>query len=599
MAGTVVAFVPAIVAILLALITKQVYISLFMGIFVGAMCLAGGDILGALQHTFEVLAEQLGANGGILIFLVVLGIFAVLMVKSGGTNAYSTWAYSKIKSKRGTLLMGVGLGACFSIDDYFNCMTLGSVMRPISDKQGISHAKLSYLIHSSAAPFCIIAPISSWSAAIATYLDGGIVSFFKTIPLNLYAILAIGMVISTSVLGIDFFKMKKDEKIARETGDLDAGETDLPVDNIKAVPNEKGRVFHLIVPIILLVICCVGSMLYNGWTVLRDMSAEQLIEEVGHPSIEFFDLFAECDSSIALAVGSAIALFLTIILYLATKVVTFKQSMDSIVEGFESMVPAMLILVFAWTLSAIMGAKGGEGTLNAKAFVENNLSADSMAIGIIPFVFFVIAALIAFATGTSWGTFGVLIPIAAAVITPEMDGMYFLAMAAVLGGAVFGDNTSPISDTTIMASSAAHSNHLNHVKTQLPYASIAAIVAATSYLIAGFAMQNPDYANDYGITVGITFVVGVVLFAVLIAVLFLLDKFGVIDLMSSKFAVVTGKIDSVKASIIGKFKKNKSDDNATENIEKDEDAASDDNSMDKVEAKEETDGEVADENKAE
>lgn len=556
MAGTFVAFIPAVIAIVLALITKQVYLSLFMGIFVGAMCLSLGNPIDALQNIFTILAEQLGNNGGILIFLVILGIFAVLMVKSGGSSAYSNYAYSKIKTKRGTLLMGTALGACFAVDDYFDCMTLGSVMRPISDKHGISHSKLSYLIHSSAAPFCILVPVSSWSAAIAGYLDGGIISFFKTIPLNLYAILAVGMVICTSVLGIDFFKMKKDEKIARETGDLDAGETDLPVDNIKAVPNEKGRVYHLIVPIIILIVCCVGSMIYNGWTVLRDMSEAELIEEVGHGSIEFFDLFAECDSSIALAVGSAIALFITVIIYLATKAVSFKETMNSIVEGFESMVPAMLILVFAWTLSAIMGAKGAgideagniiqDGTLNAKAFVLLNLSADTIPVGIIPFVFFIIAALIAFATGTSWGTFGVLIPIASTVITIDSGGLYFLTMAAVLGGAVYGDNTSPISDTTVMASSAAHSNHLNHVRTQLPYASIAAVVAAISYLISGFALQNPSIDANYGATVGLTFVIGIVLFAVLILVLFLLDKFGVLDKISEKTAPVKTKFKRKK-----------------------------------------------------
>ncbi|MCQ2408995.1 MAG: Na+/H+ antiporter NhaC family protein [Clostridia bacterium] len=559
MAGTFVAFIPAIIAIALALITKQVYLSLFMGIFVGAMCLSLGNPIDALQNIFTILAEQLGNNGGILIFLVVLGIFAVLMVKSGGSNAYSNYAYSKIKTKRGTLLMGTALGACFAVDDYFNCMTLGSVMRPISDKHGISHSKLSYLIHSSAAPFCIIAPVSSWSAAIAGYLDGGIISFFKTIPMNLYAILAIAMVVCTSVLGIDFFKMKKDEKIARETGDLDAGETDLPVESIKAVPNEKGRVYHLIIPVILLIVCCIGSMLYNGWTVLRDMTEAQLIEEVGHGSIEFFDLFAECDSSIALAVGSAIALFITVIIYLATKAVSFKDTMDSIVEGFTSMVPAMLILIFAWTLSSIMGAKGAgideagniiqDGTLNAKAFVLVNLSADTIPVGIIPFVFFIIAGLIAFATGTSWGTFGVLIPIASTVITIDSGAIYFLTMSAVLGGAVFGDNTSPISDTTIMASSAAHSNHINHVRTQLPYASIAAVVAAISYLIAGFATHNPLVGENYGATVAVTFVVGVVLFAVVMVILFLLDKLGVIDRISEKTSGKFRKSKKNKAEV--------------------------------------------------
>ena len=528
------AFVPAIIAIALALITKQVYLSLFAGVFVGAMFLSGGEPLGALQHIFEVMSEQIGGNGGILIFLVVLGIFAVLMVKSGGSAAYGSWAVSKIKSRTGAQLATVGLGALIFVDDYFNCLTVGSVMRPVTDKHKVSHAKLAYLIDSTAAPICIIAPISSWAAAVSGYADGGIVAFIKTIPFNMYALLTIAMMIVFICLKFDIFKMRKNERIAMTTGDLNAGETDLPTEDINSAENSKGKVRHLIIPIVLLIVCCVGAMIYNGWSWLHTLSPDELVEEIGKPSFNLLDMFSQCDSSIALATGSVLALVMTIIYYAIAKAVTFKESMKSIAEGFKSMVPAILILVFAWTLCAFMGAKGEgladgvpviDGTLNAKAFVQAHISADSMALGVIPFIFFALACFISFATGTSWGTFGVLIPISTAVISADSSGgMFYLTMAAVLAGAVYGDHVSPISDTTIMASSGAQCNHIDHVRTQMPYATIVAIVCALTYLITGFSAQSESIGGSYGATVGICIAVGVVMLALSIGGVILTER---------------------------------------------------------------------------
>lgn len=541
--GTFWAFVPAIVAIALALITKQVYLSLFAGIFIAAMFLAGGEPLGALQMIFEVMAEQLGNNGGILIFLVVLGIFAVLMVKSGGSKAYGNWAAGKIKNRTGAQLATVGLGALIFVDDYFNCLTIGSVMRPVTDKHRISHAKLAYIIDSTAAPICIIAPISSWAAAVSGYADGGILAFIKTVPFNMYALLTIAMMVAFICLKFDIFKMKKNERIAMNTGDLNAGETDLPTEDVYGQENPRGKVHHLLVPIILLVLCCVGAMIYNGWSSLHTLSADDLVAEIGKPTFNVLDMFSQCDSSIALAMGSVLALVLTIIYYAITKAVSFKESMKSITEGFKSMVPAILILVFAWTLCAFMGAKGEglvdgvavvDGTLNAKAFVQANISAESMALGVIPFIFFVIACFISFATGTSWGTFGVLIPISTAVMSADTSGgLFYLTMAAVLAGAVYGDHVSPISDTTIMASSGAQCNHIDHVRTQMPYATIVAAVCAITYLITGFSAQSNKIGGSYGATVGICMAVGVSMLAITIGCIVIIEK-----IMAKKHSVL-------------------------------------------------------------
>lgn len=523
--GTFWAFVPAIIAIVLALITKQVYLSLFMGIFVGAMFLANGNPVQAIANMFGTMANQLGNNGGILIFLVVLGIFAVLLVKTGGSNAYGEWAGRKIKTKRGALLSTIGLGTLIFVDDYFNCLTVGSIMRPVTDKHNISHSKLAYLIDSTAAPICIIAPISSWAAAVAGFVDGdGIIVFCKTIPMNMYALLTIAMMITISILNIDFFKMRKHE-IAAENGDLDAGSTDLPTSDIAIDQNTKGKIWYLIAPIAILIVCCVGAMIYSGYFYDWDNCTYGTVVQ----SDSVIQAFSNCDSGSALAMGSVIALIITLIVLLVGKAISFKDAMSSFAEGFKSMVPAILILCFAWTLCGTMGAKGEgldesgiailDGTLNAKAFIQQNISADNMALGIIPAVFFLMACLISFATGTSWGTFGVLIPIAITVMSESEQGLLFLTMAAVLAGAVYGDHVSPISDTTIMASTGARCNHLNHVKTQFPYATLVAIICFITYVASGFAAASN---LSYGATVGITLAVGFGILAIALAMIYLI-----------------------------------------------------------------------------
>ncbi len=502
-AGTLWAFLPALIAIALALITKQVYLSLFIGIFTGAMLLVNFNPINAITTIFSVMSEQLGGNGGILVFLVVLGIFAVLMVKTGGSKAYGEWGVKRIKSKKGALLSTVLLGCLIFVDDYFNCLTVGSVMRPVTDKHKISRAKLAYIIDATAAPVCIIAPISSWAAAVTGFLGSdsdGILDFVKTIPFNLYAVLTIAMMLVFILLKLDFGKMRKNE-INAENGDLFSGQTDLPVSDIEAKDDAKGKISYLVFPIVILILCCVGSMAYNGYIGL---------EKSGN----LLDWFSNCDSGLSLAVGSTVALIITIIYYACVKALSFKECMNSLTEGFKSMVPAILILVFAWTLCAIMGAKGGN--LDAQKFVETHVTAENMTLGIIPAVFFVLACIISFSTGTSWGTFGVLIPISLSVMNSASPSMLYLTMAAVLSGAVFGDHVSPISDTTIMASSGAQCNHIDHVKTQLPYAGLVAIIAFVSYIISGFITSRNV---SYGISAAVTLGSGAVIFVAAVVVL--------------------------------------------------------------------------------
>lgn len=529
MVGTFWAFVPALLAILLALLTKQVYLSLFVGIFAGAMFLAAGNPLEAISNLFITMSGQIGSNGGILIFLVILGIFAVLMVRTGGSRAYGEWASSKIKSRTGVQLATVALGVLIFVDDYFNCLTVGNAMRPVTDKHRVSHAKLAYLLDATAAPVCIIAPISSWAAAVSGYADGGIIAFVKTIPFNLYAILTLVFMITLIILKIDFAKMKRNEAQA-QLGDLNAGETDLPTEDIQEGDNVKGRVANLIFPVVALIICCVGAMIYNGY--FYDWDAGVIGTTLQSGSV--LEAFSNCDAGSALAMGSFVALVATIIYYLWTKAIDFKGCMDSITAGFKSMVPAILILCFAWTLGAVMGAKGegldeagkaiADGTLNAKAFVEAHISADHIAVGVIPFVFFLLSCFISFATGTSWGTFGVLIPIATAVMSStSSEGLFFLTMSAVLAGSVYGDHVSPISDTTIMASSGAQCCHIDHVRTQLPYASVVAGVSAIAYLAAGM-LASTKVGTSYAATAGATLGVGAALIAVVLVIIWLINR---------------------------------------------------------------------------
>ncbi|MBQ2945145.1 MAG: Na+/H+ antiporter NhaC family protein [Clostridia bacterium] len=482
MVGTFWAFVPAIVAIVLALVSKQVYVSLFIGILTGALMYTGGNPLQALGTLYTAMSDAIGGNAPILVFLVVLGIFVILMQKSGGSRAYGDWARKKISSKSGALAATAGLGCLIFVDDYFNCLTVGSVMRPVTDKFKVSHSKLAWIIDSTAAPICIIAPISSWAAAVSGQLDGnGFTVFIQTIPFNVYAILTIIMVFAFCFLKLDFGKMKKNELIAESTGDLNAGETDLPTDeDTSIISNPNGKVRHLIIPVIILIACCVGGMIYSGffydWETYTYGTAVQ--------SANVIEAFANCDAGTSLAIGSTVALVLVMIYYMATKTISFKEITDSFTQGFKTMVPAILILTFAWTISSIMGAKGGY--LDAKAFVEANMAAIPATVtAFFPAIFFVLACGIAFATGTSWGTFGVLVPVAVAILGGS-GTQVFLTVSATLGGAVFGDHVSPISDTTILSSTGGNCNHLDHVRTQLPYAGLIAGIAFVSYIVAGF-----------------------------------------------------------------------------------------------------------------
>ncbi len=481
MVGTFWAFIPAIIAIILALITKQVYVSLFLGIFVGAMMYTGGDPLNALFTLFNVMSEKVGANVSIIVFLVVLGILVVLMQKSGGARAYGNWATRKIKTKGGALAATAGLGCLIFVDDYFNCLTVGSVMRPVTDRFKVSRSKLSYIIDATAAPVCIIAPISSWAAAVAGELEGdGLMVFIKTIPFNVYALLTIVMVFSLCFFKFDFGKMRKNERFTERTGDVHSGvkSDDESAEEIKE--NPKGKVRHLLVPVIILILCCIGGMIYTGYFYNWDTG---LIDYTPQ-SENVIKAFSNCDAGMSLAIGSTIALVIISIYYMITKVVSFKEITDSFVDGFKQMVPAILILTFAWTISGIMGAKGGY--LDAKAFVQNNLTGSGFPNWIFPALFFVMAGGIAFATGTSWGTFGVLVPIAVLLLGGE-GTLTIMTVSATLGGAVFGDHISPISDTTILASAGAKCNHVEHVNTQLPYAGLVASIGFISYLVAGLS----------------------------------------------------------------------------------------------------------------
>lgn len=485
--GTFWALLPPIIAIVLALITKEVYSSLFVGILSGGILYA---IDAAGKFNFETMFNSIVHEGfvvnladewnvGILIFLVILGAIVVMMNRAGGSRAYGEWAVTKIKNRRGAQLATFGLGALIFVDDYFNCLTVGSVMRPITDKQRISRAKLAYLIDATAAPICIIAPISSWAAAVSGTVEGvnGIALFVQTIPYNLYALLTIAMVIFLAVTGLDFGPMKRFEQNAL-AGDLHTSGAEQFANEDEQKANPKGRVIDLIIPVVVLVILCVAGMVYTGGF---------------FSGTNFIDAFADCDAAYGLAMGSMAALIIDIIYLLARRVLSFRECMDSIPEGFKQMVPAILILTFAW------GLKSMTGLLDASSFVEGVVEGATALQILLPVILFVVAIGLSFSTGTSWGTFGILIPIVTGVFEEQLaavaagngsiPAMVIICISACLAGAVCGDHCSPISDTTIMASAGAKSNHVNHVSTQLPYAMTVAAVCVVGYLLAGF-VQN-------------------------------------------------------------------------------------------------------------
>ncbi len=465
------ALLAPIIAIVLALITKEVYSSLVIGIIVGGAIYAGGNFEGTLVHVMSdgFIANVADSyNMGILIFLILLGALVAMMNKAGGSAAFGRWATAHIKSRVGAQLATVALGVLIFIDDYFNCLTVGSVMRPVTDGHKISRAKLSYLIDATAAPVCIIAPISSWAAAVAGFAnsagaENGIALFIKAIPYNFYALLTIAMMIFLAVTGLDFGPMKKHEKNAKETGDLFTSGTKQAVEEMAV--NEKGRVCDLIVPIVILIISCVIGMIYSGGF----FSGES-----------FVDAFSNSDASVGLAYGAFVAIILTVIFYLCRRVLSFKSIMESLPEGFKAMVPAIMILACAWTLKAMTDSLG------AKIFISQLIEGSAAGFqALLPAIIFLIAVGLSFATGTSWGTFGILIPIVLSVFGAG-EPITIVAISACMAGAVCGDHCSPISDTTIMASAGAQCDHINHVSTQLPYSLTVAGVSAVSYIIAGF-----------------------------------------------------------------------------------------------------------------
>ena len=466
--GTWWSLVPPLLAIVLALVTKEVYSSLFIGVAMGALLYTGFHPWNAFVALFDIMKNSMNLN--ILIFDVLLGMIIVLMSKSGGSAAYGKWAGNKIKSKKSAMLATTGLGVLIFVDDYFNCLTVGSVMRPVTDRFKVSRAKLAYIIDATAAPVCIIAPISSWAAAVNSYVpeDAGISGFqlfLRTIPYNLYAILTLLMVFTIILTGLDFGLMKKHEKNAA-AGDLftSGGEE---FDQVKEEEiSSNGKVIDLVLPVLVLIGTAIGAMIYTGFL---------------GGATDVVTAFAGCDAETSLIFATLITVIFMLALYLPRKVITFKGFMDSFVEGFKMMIPAIGILIFAWSL------KGMGDALEIASFVENLVGSNASASVLLPAILFLVAIFLSFSTGTSWGTFAILVPIAIAMF-PGADNMQMMiiAVASVLSGAVCGDHVSPISDTTVMSSAGAQSNHINHVTTQMQYAVVVAVVSAIGYVIAGF-----------------------------------------------------------------------------------------------------------------
>ena len=467
------ALVPPVVAIGLALITKEVYSSLFIGVLMGGILYSGFSFEGTITHIFEdgminVLSDSY--NVGILIFLVILGTMVCLMNRAGGSAAFGQFAADHIKDRVGAELATILLGCLIFIDDYFNCLTVGSVMRPVTDKFKVSRAKLAYLIDATAAPICIIAPISSWAAAVTGFVEGedGFSIFVRAIPYNFYAILTIVMMIGMVLLRTEFGSMKFHEKNALK-GDLYTT-PGRPYDTEKQPEvSVRGTVLDLLIPIISLIICCMVGMLYTGGF----FSGE-----------DFVTAFSQSDASLGLTMGSFFGLLITIGLYQVRRVLKFSECMACIPEGFKSMVPAIMILSFAWTLKAMTDSLG------ADVYVATVVASSARSLlNFLPAIIFVVGCFLAFATGTSWGTFGILIPIVVAVFENSNPDLMIISISACMAGAVCGDHCSPISDTTIMASAGAQCEHVNHVTTQLPYAVTAAAVSFVSYIIAGFVQS--------------------------------------------------------------------------------------------------------------
>ena len=494
--GTWWALIPPLLAIILAFITKEVYSSLFIGVAVGALLYSGFHPWDSFVNFFEIMKNSMNLN--ILIFDVLLGMIIVLMAKSGGSAAYGKWAGTKIRTKRSALLATMGLGVLIFVDDYFNCLTVGSVMRPVTDQQKVSRAKLAYIIDATAAPVCIIAPISSWAAAVNSYVpaDAGISGFqlfLRTIPYNLYAILTLVMVFFICFTGFDFGLMKKHEENAAK-GDLFTSGGDEFEQVSEDEVNPGGKVMDLVLPVAVLIGSAIGAMIYTGYL----GGAKDIITA-----------FSGCDADPSLIFATMVTIFFMMLLYLPRKVVDFKGFMESLVEGFKLMIPAITILIFAWSLKGIGDAMG------LAEFVGGIVGENASASIFIPVVLFAVAIFLSFSTGTSWGTFAILVPIATGMFAGNTSlEMMIISVSAVLAGAVCGDHVSPISDTTVMSSAGAQSNHLNHVSTQMQYAAIVAGVCMVGYIIAALT-------KIWWLTLGISLLI---LLAILMGMKIVLSK---------------------------------------------------------------------------
>ena len=486
--GSLWALLPPLIAIGLALITKEVYSSLFIGILAGGLLAANFNPLGTVDSVISSgIVSAVADSAGIFVFLVELGIIVVLINKAGGSRAFGEWAKTHIKTRVGAMLATFVLGVLIFVDDYFNCLTVGSVMRPVTDAKKISRAKLSYIIDATAAPICMIAPISSWAAAVASYAEDGqgLKLFIQAIPYNFYSLLTIVFIIAIALMKFDFGPMKLHEMNAMLSGDLyTSGERNEPAE---VVPSTKGKVIDLVFPIVALIVCCIFGLVYVGGIL---------------DGASFIDAFADTDATIGLPWGGLAALAIILVYMLCRKVMTLKESMECVPAGFVAMVPAILILTFATAL------KNMTGLLGAKFFVGDVMAGSAEALGaFLPAIIFVVACFLAFATGTSWGTFGILIPIVTAIF-PADSTLLIIGMSACLAGAVCGDHCSPISDTTIMSSAGGQCHHLNPVSTQIPYAITVAAISFVMYIFAGL-VQNAIISLAVGIalTVATLFVI--------------------------------------------------------------------------------------------
>lgn len=473
---------PPIIAIGLALITKEVISSLLIGIFVGTFTYsfaAGKGFMGGITTMFELMSKKLGENATMILFLAFLGVLVVLVTSAGGAQAYGRWASTKIKSKPAAQLATALLGLIIFVDDYFNCLTVGTVMRPVTDRYKIARAKLAYLIDSTAAPVCIIAPISSWAAAVGATLAGAkifksdILAFVSTIPYNLYALLTITMIFIMALTKVSYGPMKKME-VAAEIAEMEK-----EVDE-----SEDGKVSDLLVPIITLIVFSILGMMYTGGFF------------GGKANLDFVNAFGNCDSALSLAMGGFGAILVTFLLYIPRKVMSFKDFMGQIYEGFQLMIPAITILVLAWTISGVC-----RDLLNTGKYIGGVVQNGGFPMWLLPTIIFIVAAFLSFSMGTAWGTFGILVPIIIIICEPSLSttpDLMTISLAATLGGSVFGDHCSPISDTTILSSTGADCDHMEHVTTQIPYALTVAFACVIGYLASGITGYNVFVALGTG-----------------------------------------------------------------------------------------------------